>query len=342
MKIQLNSEMQEFFERCFENMTNDYINEYIGIVVPPEYEQQLQEELNEIGVLEFQGPKENWPSIYLSSKEYKKTPYNSHIRLDNIHSHGFEYATDIMPEHELFNVSFIQNDPNRELNDSLMLRAFDEPYEAAVLLQNGEYWMSDTPQEANTINPYAQKAHGKLVTFGLGIGYYVYMALLNPEVESVTVVEWSEDVIAMFKEHLLPQFPRNDKITIIQGDAFEYYNEEFLSQFDYSFADIWKSNDDGYEMIERMLESYLPDYDKADFWIETTCTNLIASVMCVYFNALSKQSFVNYEDPFMIRLYNKVSTYFDTIDETVEDYHVLQDYMYNQKVIREIIATKVN
>ena len=91
MKIQLNQEMQEFFERCFENMTNDSINEYIGIVVPPEYEQQLQEELSEIGVLEFQGPKENWPSIYLSSKEYKKTPYNSHIRLDNIHSHGLHF-----------------------------------------------------------------------------------------------------------------------------------------------------------------------------------------------------------------------------------------------------------
>lgn len=342
MKIQLNQDMQEFFERCFENMTNDSINEYLGIVVPPEYEQQVQEEFHEIGVLEYQGDKSTWPSLYLSSKNYKKTPYNSHIHLENIHSHGFEYATDIMPEHELFNVSFIQQDPNKELNDSLVLRAFDEPYEAAVLLQNGEYWMSDTPQEANTINPFAIKAHGKVVTFGLGIGYFVFMALLNPNVESVTVVEWSEDVINMFKEHLLPQFPRNDKITIIHGDAFEYYNEEFLSKFDYSFADIWKSNDDGYEMIERMLESYLPPFEKADFWIETTCTNLVASVMCVYFHALSQQSSVEYEDPFMIRLYNKVATYFESIHATIDDYRTLQMYMYNQKIIREIIATKVN
>lgn len=341
MKIQTNQAMNDFFDRCFENMTNDAINEYIGIIISKKEEQQIQEELHEIGVLEFQGDRKNWPSLYIHSKEYTHTPYNSHIHLENIHSHGFEYATYTMPAHELFNVSVIQNDPNRELNDSLMLRAFDEPYEAAVLMQDGEFWMSDTPQEANTINPYALKAHGNVVTFGLGIGYFVYMALLNPKVKHVSVVEQSPEVIAMFKEYLLPQFPRSKDITIIQGDAFEYYNKEFLSQFDYSFADIWKSNDDGFEMIMKMLENYLPPYEKADFWIESTCTNFMASMLCVYFHALANHQKVEHEDPWMNHLYDKIDCYFQKITDTVDSYSVLQDYMYNQKVIREILATKV-
>lgn len=341
MKIELNTEMEAFFERCFNNISNDYINEYIGILVPPEEENQVKQELHDIGVHEFQGEPKEWPSLYISTKEYTSTPYNSHIHLDTIKSHGFEYATDIMPAHELFNVSVIQNDPQRELNDSLILRAFDESYEAAVLLQDGEFWMSDTPQEANTINPYALKAHGNVVTFGLGIGYFVYMALINPNVDHITVVEYSPEVIAMFKEHLLPQFPRQEAITIIQGDAFDYYNEEFLSQFDYSFADIWKSNDDGFDMIMKMLENYLPPFEKADFWIETTCTNFVATMLCVYFNALAHDSIVDHEDPFMNHLYHKIDTYFKTKNEQINDYTKLQDYMYNQEIIREILAIRL-
>lgn len=341
MKIKNTEQMQEFFDRCLENANDSLINEYIGIIVEPEDEAAVQEELAEIGVHEFQKDRSEWPSLYISVDEYKKTPYNANIRLDKISGDGFEYATDTMPAYELFNVDLVQDDPERELNDSLVLRAFDKPYETVILRQNGEYWMTDTPAEANTINPCAEKAHGKVVTFGLGIGYFVYMALINPNVESVTIVEHSSSVISMFKKCLLPQFPSNKKIEIIEGDAFEYFNEEFLSQFDYAFVDIWKSSDDGFEMIQKMLENYLPPLDKVDFWIEETCMEFITTMICVYFNYLANGLEVRHNEPYYQRIYKKISKYFSKIDKEVEDINELKDYMYNKEVLREIVSIKV-
>ncbi|MBR3694557.1 MAG: hypothetical protein IKL88_08525 [Erysipelotrichales bacterium] len=341
MKINNNSEMQAFFERCFFHMGNEEINDYIGVTFLPEQEKELQYELAEVGAIEFQGPESEWPSLYISTEEYLKTAYQSHIQLDQIKSDTFEFRKQTMPPYTLFNVSVIQEDPNRELNDSLMLRALDAPYEAAVLLQDGEYWMSDTPQEANTIDPFAKKAHGKVAVFGLGIGYFVYNALLNPNVEKVCVVEYSQEVIDMFTKYLLPQFPRGGDVEIIHGDAFDYFNEEFLSKYDYCFTDIWKSNGDGFEMIQRMLEGYLPEHEKVDFWIESTCCNFISSMMCVYFHSLANDMELEHEDPELQKIYHKIDQYFSAKDITVEDHSVLQEYMYDPYVIREILAINI-
>lgn len=340
MKICNSEEMQAFFERCLENINDDAINEYIGIIVEPEEETAVQEELSEIGVHEFQGDKATWPSLYISVDEYKKTPYNSHIHLDRISGNGFEYAEDEMPAYELFNVDVVQPDPNRELNDSLILRAFDKPYKTVILKQDGEYWMTDTPAEANTINPYAEKAHGKVLTFGLGIGYFVYMALINPAVTEVTIIERSPSVIQMFKECLLPQFPSDKKITIIEGDAFDYFNKEFMSQFDYTFVDIWKSSDDGFDIINHLLEQYLPPFETVDFWIEDTCMEFMISMICLYFNYSANDQKIQHNDPFYQDLYRKIDTYFSNIPTTVNDVDTLKDYMYSKKVWRKIVAIK--
>ena len=338
MKIINSAEMQAFFERCLENINDDSINEYIGIIVEPNEEVAVQEELAEIGVHEFQADRSKWPSLYISVDEYQKTPYNMNIHLDKINGDGFEYNEDIMPAYELFNVDVVQPDPNRELNDSLILRAFDKPYKTVILKQDGEYWMTDTPAEANTINPCAKKAHGNVLTFGLGIGYFVYMALLNPNVDSVTIVERSPSVINMFKKYLLPQFPNDKKIEIIEGDAFDYFNKEFLNKFDYTFVDIWKSSDDGFEIIQKMLEKYLPPLETIDFWIEETCFEFLTSMICIYFNYVANGQTIVHNDPFYMNIYRKIETYFDCIDDTVTDVDTLKDYMYSKKVLREIIS----
>ena len=95
--------------------------------------------------------------------------------------------------------------------------------------------MLDAPSEANTIDSYAKKATGAVLTYGLGIGYFIYMAMLNPNVESITVIENSMEVIQMFESYLLPQFPKLP-LTIIHGDAFNYHNEKYLDNFDYVFV----------------------------------------------------------------------------------------------------------
>ena len=157
----------------------------------------------------------------------------------------------------------------------MKLRAMDHNFDALYLYQDNMDWMFDAPSEANTNDIPAQRAHGKVLTFGLGIGYFLYMAIQNPNVEEVTVIERSKEVIAMFRNFILPQFETTKPIHLIEGDAFDYFNQDYLSNFDYIYTDIWQSSQDGLPLITELLEQcYLPK-EKADFWIEDSCLEVI-------------------------------------------------------------------
>ena len=90
------------------------------------------------------------------------------------------------------------------------------------------------------------------------------------EVESITVVEKSEDVIALFKEYILPQFSHPEKVRIVNADAFEYAERIMPAErFDIAFVDTWRDASDGAPMYERMkpLECLSPDTEFL-YWIE--------------------------------------------------------------------------
>jgi predicted methyltransferase len=122
----------------------------------------------------------------------------------------------------------------------------------------------DTCEEA------IEAARGKVVTFGLGLGYYAYMASRKPNVESVTVVERSEEVIELFKRHILPHFDFPEKINIVCSDAFEYAKGRMPQEkFDVAFVDIWRDASDGAPIYKEMksLEPLSPG-TKFLYWIE--------------------------------------------------------------------------
>ena len=130
--------------------------------------------------------------------------------------------------------------------------------------------MTLTPVDLDTCEDAIKEAHGKVVTFGLGLGYYAYMAAMKEEVESVTVVELSPDVIRLFEGHILPQMPCRDKIKIVNMDAFKYAEEVMPSEgFDLAFVDTWRDASDGAPMYRRMktLEHLSPN-TKFMYWIE--------------------------------------------------------------------------
>jgi spermidine synthase len=132
--------------------------------------------------------------------------------------------------------------------------------------------MTLMPNETVTTLPAVEKARGKVVTFGLGLGYFTYMASLKDEVESVTVVELSPDVISLFEEHILPQFEKRDKIKIICADAFDFAeNTMKQGDFDFVFADFWHDVGDGRELYLKMKE-YENKFRDTEFtyWLEDT------------------------------------------------------------------------
>ncbi len=160
---------------------------------------------------------------------------------------------------------------------------FDEEFRYLALKKGDATWMSVIPHEINTMKEPIEEARGKVLTLGLGIGYYVYNVLMKKNVEEVTVVEYDKDVIEVFKKRLLPFFPNKEKLRIIEGDAFEYLSH--AKPFDYCFADLWHMPEDGLPMYLK-LRKYEDTYPNASFsyWIEKSMLALMRRSLIVLFD----------------------------------------------------------
>ncbi len=170
--------------------------------------------------------------------------------------------------------AFVYDDP-KVFEDGRILPCigfFDRDYPFPAVLENGREWMTLMPNETNTTRPALELSRGKVLTYGLGLGYFAYMASVKEDVTSVTVVERSRDVIDLFKKHILPQFPDPEKVTVIESDAFDFAeNHMKAGAFDTVFTDIWHDPSDGCELYLKMkeYEHLLPDA-RFVYWVEDT------------------------------------------------------------------------
>ena len=345
MEIILTPEIETWLATCRDNILYDEKHTFVGARVTKSQEKKLQKAMSEAGFAEFSGPESEWPSLFLSADAWENSPYHSTVRLDWIKDSAFYYETRKIQGRELFNSDVIQKDPERNLNDWMKLRAMDRNFEAIYLYQQSDEseedtdWMVDAPSEAATNDLPASRARGNVLTFGLGIGYFVFMAMRNPDVKSITVVERSPEVIAMFRRFLEPQFPHDIPLYIVEGDAFECFTKEFLDDFDYIYTDIWLSSEDGLASIEKLLESYNPEFEKADFWIEDSCFEVMWTLSFLYFESLA------YGEPAEVtpeaqHYLDKIAAYYDQIDEVVDDVERLRFLTYDNRTIRRILAGK--
>lgn len=336
MKIVKNKEIVDYLNRIKRNLDSNYQNDYLDGYVDIKDELKAKKELRDAGQQEYEYDI-NAP-LFIDSSVYNDNPYIKNIKLDKICDKHFSYELVTIEKGYLFNSDAIVDDKDRELKDYMKLRALKEDIKAIFLYQDNKEWMMSVPSEFITNDPFAYKAKGKVITFGLGIGYFVYMAILNKDVESITVIEREREVINIFNK-IKDQFPNINKVNIINGDAFDYFNEQYLNSFDYIYVDIYKSSDDGRFLIEKLLEQYLPPIDKCDFWIENSCLSIIKTLIYLYYdeNVYHRHNKVYKE---YLPLFNKVRKYFDLIDINVDNVDTLKDYMYNKQVIREILAIK--
>lgn len=209
------------------------------------------------------------PSVRILNKEkYENNPYYKNIKLRNIKDGDWEIRIEeYKPYQAVISGDMIIESDFREIPP---LGFFTESFCFPAILEGGNEWMTLTPVDLDTCEDAIEASHGKVVTFGLGLGYYAYMASEKEDVESVTVVELSEDVIRLFKTHILPQMPNRHKIKIVHSDAFEYAEKVMPKEsFDLAFVDTWRDASDGAPMYERMkaLEKYSKD-TKFLYWIE--------------------------------------------------------------------------
>lgn len=147
---------------------------------------------------------------------------------------------------------------------------FSDKFSFPAIREDQRVWMTVTPNEINTIQPAVRQSHGKVLTYGLGLGYYAFHALLKKDVSSVTVVEKNPQVIEVFNRLLRPFFPRQEDLHIIEADAFDYAAQTAPAEgYDVVFTDLWHDVADGLSLYCRMkaLETPGPRYL---YWIEQT------------------------------------------------------------------------
>ena len=211
------------------------------------------------------------PSVRcMDADVYRKDPYYRNIRFDNVCDGNWELRTDRLKPFQ----PFIWGDvhPDRELKELPPLGYFKEEFPYPVVLEDGREWMLVTSNEVETIRPAIAAAHGDVVTFGLGLGYFPYMASEKTDVNRVVIVERDPKVIELFEKYILPQFGRREKIRLVCMDAFDYLDTVMpLEHFDYLYADIWHDAGDGVPLYLR-FNKYEDRFSetKFDYWIEET------------------------------------------------------------------------
>ncbi len=164
---------------------------------------------------------------------------------------------------------------------------FTKEFSFPAVMQNGVEWMAVKPNEIETMRAPLADARGDVLTYGLGLGYYTYMASLCDDVSSVTVVERDPAVIALFREELLPQFPHGEKITVIEGDALIYAESEAKNKhYDTVFADLWHDTGDGLPLYLRLRRAEKKDGSTHySYWIED---QLLSCIRAMVFSELSR------------------------------------------------------
>ncbi len=209
------------------------------------------------------------PSIRLLERErYENNPYYKNIKLDNITSGNWEIRWEkYEPYQAVICDDIVISD---DFSEIVPLGFFPDGFRFPAILENGNEWMTLTPVDLDTCEEAIEVTKGKVLTFGLGLGYYAYMASEKKDVESVTVVELSSEVIELFKNHILPQMPNRHKIKIVNANAVEYAKDVMPKEnFDFVFVDTWRDASDGTPMYETIkpLEKLCPD-TKFMYWVE--------------------------------------------------------------------------
>lgn len=206
----------------------------------------------------------------LDPSEYENNPYYKNIKIPNAKVGRWAFQQQKYKPYE----AFVYKDL-KKLADGRVLPQigfFEKTFSYPAVLENNREWMLITPNEIETMKAPIVAAHGKVLTFGLGLGYYAYMVSEKENVSSITIVEKDANVIQLFKEYILPQFKHKDKVQIVHEDAFVYAQNHLASeQFDVVFTDIWHDPADGVDLYLKM-KTYekLSPTSQFLYWIEDT------------------------------------------------------------------------
>jgi hypothetical protein len=201
-------------------------------------------------------------------KHYLENPFYRTIYIPEAKYGNWELTHETYQPYE----DFIYNDIllKEDFKEIPRIGFFNEVFQFPVVMENGHEWMAIKPNEIDTMQPAIDTIEGNVVTFGLGLGYFTYMASLKENVQHITVIDRDDEAIRLFKHYILPQFRYKEKVEIISDDAFEYAEKTMPDEtFDYAFVDLWHDVSDGLELYLSMKKKEHFSYQtKFIYWME--------------------------------------------------------------------------
>lgn len=189
---------------------------------------------------------------YYSYESITDNPYYKNVKLDTTTCGAITLSTKDTLPYEFFQAYYQTYDKSNPFFYAT-LGFFDRKIYFPALLENGNVWMSVVVSEIESMQKDIDLAHGKVITYGLGLGYYAFMVAAKENVESVTIIEKNPDVISLFKDKILIQFPHKDKIHIIEADALEFVKQQKDGEYDIAFSDFWGGYYDGVSLYMQFM-----------------------------------------------------------------------------------------
>ena len=283
------------------------------------------------------------PNILFNEKELLENPYYKDIKLDDINYKTVRCKNLIMPKRLMIGMGFYSY-----IDDYLMVQQpvgyFKKAISIPTLKQGGTIWMSPTISELRSLGEGIAKGHGDCLTFGLGIGMLQYLWLLKEEVKSVTVVEKNPDVIHIFKTFIQPQFKTDKKITIIEGDAFDYYTEEFIRNYDYTYVDFWESNNDGLDMYMKLMEKKVRGLN-INYWIEDSILYDVKYTVAPYLMNLYKgkeiYDYILSTTGMTREIAIKTNRYFKSLSKTISTEKEFIELLHSKEIMQDILSIRL-
>jgi len=191
---------------------------------------------------------------------------------NKVGEHEIEHFTVGKPSADLYNCN--QTLPGRELTAGTYTRLVRYDRHGDYDSGKGQYVlvMSDTPAEiADHVEP-VRKAHGHVLINGLGLGCVLQGCMANPEVDSVTVVDISEDVIALSGEYFKGLY--GDRLNIVHASAFDYKPPKGI-RYGMVWHDIWDYiSDENLSDMHRLHRKYGRLCDWQGSWVRKHCESL--------------------------------------------------------------------
>ena len=205
--------------------------------------------------------------------DYINNPYLKNIKFDKNKLKNIRIEYDEYLPYEGFPSDDLVVDEDNYFQEKYQLGYFTSKFSFQSITHNNITWMSIIPNEIETMKDAIEIVKGNVLVYGLGLGYFPYMVSLKNDVTQITIIEKDPNIISLFKKVILPQFKNQNKITIIQEDAFNFERTS-KDQYDYAFVDLHHGDFDGIKIYTQFkkLELRSPNYI---YWLEQTLINVI-------------------------------------------------------------------